>query len=88
MRPIDPENQSPLTSFPAQPPLVDSFARKIDYIRVSVTDRCDYRCVYCMSENMNFLPKADLLTLMSLELLLLLLQRQRRILADVFGGSF
>jgi GTP 3',8-cyclase len=48
-------------------PLVDSFARRIDYIRLSVTDRCDFRCVYCMSENMNFLPKADLLTLEELE---------------------
>ena len=48
-------------------PLVDSFARRIDYVRVSVTDRCDFRCTYCMSENMNFLPKADLLTLEELE---------------------
>jgi len=48
-------------------PLIDSFARRVDYIRVSVTDRCDFRCVYCMSENMNFLPKADLLTLEELE---------------------
>ncbi len=45
------------------PPLVDPFARTISYLRVSVTDRCDFRCVYCMSENMAFLPKADLLTL-------------------------
>ena len=67
MRPIDPENQSPLKASHTQPPLVDSFARKIDYLRVSVTDRCDYRCVYCMSENMNFLPKSDLLTLEELE---------------------
>jgi GTP 3',8-cyclase len=52
---------------PASRPLVDSFARRIDYIRLSVTDRCDFRCVYCMSENMNFLPKADLLTLEELE---------------------
>ncbi len=52
---------------PAAPPLVDGFARRIDYIRVSVTDRCDFRCAYCMSENMNFLPKADLLTLEELE---------------------
>jgi GTP 3',8-cyclase len=52
---------------PASRPLVDSFARTIDYIRISVTDRCDFRCVYCMSENMNFLPRADLLTLEELE---------------------
>ncbi len=48
-------------------PLVDGFARRIDYIRVSVTDRCDFRCSYCMSENVHFLPKADLLTLEELE---------------------
>ncbi len=44
-------------------PLVDPFARQISYLRVSVTDRCDFRCVYCMAEDMHFLPKADLLTL-------------------------
>ena len=49
------------------PPLIDPFARAIDYLRVSVTDRCDFRCVYCMSENMTFLPKADLLTLEELD---------------------
>ena len=38
-------------------PLVDPFQRAISYLRVSVTDRCDFRCVYCMSENMTFLPK-------------------------------
>ena len=43
--------------------LIDPFGREIDYIRVSVTDRCDFRCVYCMSEQMTFLPKKDLLTL-------------------------
>jgi GTP 3',8-cyclase len=48
-------------------PLVDPFARAITYLRVSVTDRCDFRCVYCMSEHMNFLPKADLLTLEELD---------------------
>jgi cyclic pyranopterin phosphate synthase len=50
-----------------RPPLVDPFARAITYLRVSVTDRCDFRCVYCMSENMNFLPKSDLLTLEELD---------------------
>ena len=45
------------------PALIDPFGRKITYIRVSVTDRCDFRCVYCMSENMEFLPKRDLLSL-------------------------
>jgi len=48
-------------------PLIDPFARTIDYLRVSVTDRCDFRCVYCMSENMTFLPKKDLLTLEELD---------------------
>ena len=43
--------------------LVDQFNRKINYIRISVTDRCDYRCLYCMTEKMNFLPKKDLLSL-------------------------
>src|ERR1700709_1326913 len=47
--------------------LVDPFGRTISYLRVSVTDRCDFRCVYCMSEDMNFLPKRDLLTLEELD---------------------
>ncbi len=50
-----------------QPPLIDPFERAISYLRVSVTDRCDFRCVYCMSENMTFLPKADILSLEELE---------------------
>ncbi len=48
-------------------PLIDPFQRAITYLRVSVTDRCDFRCVYCMSENMAVLPKADLLTLEELD---------------------
>jgi GTP 3',8-cyclase len=48
-------------------PLIDPFARPISYLRVSVTDRCDFRCTYCMAENMTFLPKADLLTLEELD---------------------
>ena len=48
-------------------PLVDPFHRAISYLRVSVTDRCDFRCVYCMSENMTFLPKKELLTLEELD---------------------
>jgi len=47
--------------------LVDPFGRAIDYIRLSVTDRCDFRCVYCMAEEMTFLPKAELLSLEELE---------------------
>ena len=49
------------------PPLIDPFGRAITYVRVSVTDRCDFRCLYCMSEDMNFLPKRDLLTLEELD---------------------
>jgi len=47
--------------------LIDPFNRAITYLRVSVTDRCDFRCVYCMSEHMTFLPKADLLSLEELD---------------------
>src|SRR6185312_58253 len=47
--------------------MLDSFGRHITYLRVSVTDRCDFRCVYCMAEHMTFLPKAELLTLEELE---------------------
>jgi cyclic pyranopterin phosphate synthase len=47
--------------------LVDPFARAITYLRVSVTDRCDFRCVYCMAEDMTFLPKQDLLSLEELD---------------------
>jgi cyclic pyranopterin phosphate synthase len=45
----------------------DSFGRSITYLRVSVTDRCDFRCVYCMSEHMTFLPKAEMLSIEELE---------------------
>jgi cyclic pyranopterin phosphate synthase len=47
--------------------MIDPFGRSISYLRVSVTDRCDFRCVYCMSEDMTFLPKQDLLTLEELD---------------------
>ena len=47
--------------------LVDRFGRTVDYIRISVTDRCDFRCVYCMAEEMTFLPHAQVLTLEELE---------------------
>ena len=52
---------------PLAAPLVDPFGRHISYIRVSVTDRCDFRCVYCMAEDMTFLPRRDLLSLEELE---------------------
>ncbi|MEH6756576.1 MAG: GTP 3',8-cyclase MoaA [Parasphingorhabdus sp.] len=47
----------------------DGFGRKIDYLRISVTDRCNFRCQYCMSENMTFMPKSDLLTLEEITLI-------------------
>src|SRR5512142_142521 len=47
--------------------LIDPYQRAITYLRVSVTDRCDFRCVYCMSEHMTFLPKADVLSLEELD---------------------
>ena len=47
--------------------LIDSFERKISYLRVSVTDRCDFRCTYCMSEDMKFLPKKNVLSLEELD---------------------
>ncbi|WP_040487659.1 GTP 3',8-cyclase MoaA [Fodinicurvata sediminis] len=51
----------------AEAPLVDPFQRAITYLRVSVTDRCDFRCVYCMSEDMTFLPKSEVLSLEELD---------------------
>jgi len=57
------DNQSPNSV----PSLIDPFGRTVDYLRVSVTDRCDFRCVYCMSEHMTFLPRKDLLTLEELD---------------------
>ena len=47
--------------------MLDPFGRKITYLRVSVTDRCDFRCVYCMTEDMSFLPKAEILSLEELD---------------------
>ncbi|MGB6656960.1 MAG: GTP 3',8-cyclase MoaA [Methylovirgula sp.] len=52
---------------PGKPALIDPFGRRISYVRVSVTDRCDFRCIYCMAEDMAFLPKSDLLTLEELD---------------------
>jgi pyruvate-formate lyase-activating enzyme len=54
---------APLTALATAPPLVDPFGRAITYLRVSVTDRCDFRCVYCMAEDMQFLPKSQVLSL-------------------------
>ena len=47
--------------------LIDPYGREVNYLRVSVTDRCDFRCTYCMAENMQFLPKKDILTLEEIE---------------------
>ncbi|RHZ95366.1 GTP 3',8-cyclase MoaA [Cereibacter sphaeroides] len=60
---------TPILPSPTAPPplLMDPFARAISYLRVSVTDRCDFRCTYCMAEHMTFLPKAELLTLEELD---------------------
>jgi GTP 3',8-cyclase len=51
----------------AAAPLIDPYQRAISYLRVSVTDRCDFRCIYCMAEDMTFLPKAEILTLEELD---------------------
>ena len=56
-------NEIPRPSAQVSPALIDPFGRHVTYLRVSVTDRCDFRCVYCMAEDMAFLPKRDLLTL-------------------------
>jgi cyclic pyranopterin phosphate synthase len=63
------ETQSAVKSTPvtAQPPIIDPFGRAITYLRVSVTDRCDFRCTYCMAEDMTFLPKKDVLSLEELD---------------------
>ncbi|ROT96230.1 GTP 3',8-cyclase MoaA [Marinobacter sp. R17] len=49
--------------------LVDNFGREVTYVRISVTDRCDFRCVYCMSEDMTFLPKSEILSLEEIEVI-------------------
>lgn len=59
--------ESSVDSAPSMGPMTDPFGRTISYLRVSVTDRCDLRCFYCMSEDMTFLPKKDLLTLEELD---------------------
>jgi GTP 3',8-cyclase len=64
---IDRAEPRALERAPGRPALVDPFGRGISYLRVSVTDRCDFRCVYCMAENMTFLPKADILSLEELD---------------------
>src|SRR3970040_877722 len=56
-------NGAPITTPQTTPKLFDRFGRHVTYVRLSVTDRCDFRCVYCMSEKMTFLPRAQVLTL-------------------------
>ena len=58
---------SPQAQSARAPELVDAFGRTVTYLRISVTDRCDLRCVYCMSEHMTFLPKAEVLSLEELD---------------------
>src|SRR5215469_16158139 len=67
--------------------MIDPFGRSITYLRVSVTDRCDFRCVYCMSEHMSFLPKADLLTLEELERLCMAFVRKGVKRLRITGGE-
>ena len=65
---MSPFDQPAPTAEAARPtPLIDPFGRTVDYLRVSVTDRCDLRCVYCMSERQTFLPKAQVLTIEELD---------------------
>src|SRR4051812_29325428 len=64
-------NRGYITSMSQPAPLVDQFARRISYLRLSVTDRCDLRCGYCMPERMTFLPRAEVLSLEELHKLAL-----------------
>ncbi|MFI5011341.1 MAG: GTP 3',8-cyclase MoaA [Hyphomicrobiales bacterium] len=72
---------------PVPAPLVDPYRRPITYLRVSVTDRCDLRCVYCMSEEMSFLPKRDLLTLEELDRLCTAFVRRGTTKLRITGGE-
>jgi GTP 3',8-cyclase len=64
---IDPQSENEMRAQGSKTPLIDPFGRHVTYMRVSVTDRCDFRCVYCMSEHMTFLPKKEVLSLEELE---------------------
>ncbi len=64
---MTPYDDSPAQAVRTAPQLIDGFGRAVTYLRVSVTDRCDLRCLYCMSEHMTFLPKAQVLTLEELD---------------------
>ena len=67
--------------------MIDPFGRAITYLRVSVTDRCDLRCVYCMAEDMTFLPKSDVLSLEELERLCAAFIRQGVVKLRITGGE-
>jgi GTP 3',8-cyclase len=67
--------------------MIDPFGRHISYLRISVTDRCDFRCVYCMPEHMSFLPKADVLTLEELERLSMAFVRKGVERLRITGGE-
>jgi len=71
----------------ASPPLIDAFGRRINYLRVSVTDRCDLRCLYCMSESPNFVPKSDVLSLEDLDRLCALFVRRGVRRLRITGGE-
>lgn len=64
---MTPYDAPPAQATATEPALLDAFARRVSYVRVSVTDRCDLRCVYCMAERMVFLPKAEVLSLEELD---------------------
>src|SRR4030088_1390619 len=74
-------------SRPREESLVDPFGRAITYLRVSVTDRCDFRCVYCMAEHMSFLPKSEVLSLEELERLCLVFVRKGVERLRITGGE-
>ncbi|MBO9710364.1 MAG: GTP 3',8-cyclase MoaA [Caulobacter sp.] len=64
---MTPYDASPAQAVSTTPRMIDGFGRAVTYLRVSVTDRCDLRCTYCMAEHMTFLPKAEVLTLEELD---------------------
>ena len=67
--------------------MIDPFGRAVTYLRVSVTDRCDFRCTYCMAEDMVFLPRSDLLSLEELEVLCVGFIRQGVTKLRLTGGE-
>ncbi len=85
--PAAPKYSTPKYSTPTDLPLIDPYARAIRYLRVSVTDRCDLRCVYCMSEDMTFLPKAELLSLEEIDRLCAVFIRLGVVKLRLTGGE-